>query len=348
VGYSPGGEGLDRSTSPAEVPEAAILRRADATPAMPDNSTIDLVGRQVLVTGASGFIGAHLCRRLAAAGARVHATSRSRQPGDDTLTWHRLDLADGGAVGALVETVRPEVVFHLASHVAGAREVELVAPTFDANLASTVHLLSAVTRHGCRRFVQVGSLEEPEPGEPLAVPSSPYAAAKMAASAYGRMFHALYGTPVVLARLFMVYGPAQKDLRKLVPYLILSLLRGREPRLSSGSREVDWIYVEDVIDGLILAAERNGNEGRRVDLGSGKLVTLRKVVETLYRRLAPGKLPPFGTLPDRAMEQVRTARSAESYERLGWRPRTSLEVGLAATADWYRQELEARRLALDD
>ncbi len=320
---------------------------------MPADSAIDLAGRQVLVTGASGFIGAHLCRKLAAGGAHVHATSRSRQAGGDTLrgnplSWHRIDLADGTAVGELVKKMRPEVVFHLASHVAGAREVELVAPTFEANLASTVHLLTAVTRHGCRRFVQVGSLEEPEPGEALAVPSSPYAAAKMAASAYARMFHALYATPVVLVRLFMVYGPAQRDLFKLIPYLVLSLLRGREPKLSSGSREIDWIYVDDVVDGLILAAECDGNEGRRVDLGSGRLVTIRKVVETLYRRLAPGTLPPFGSLPDRAMEQVRTARSADSYERLGWRPRTSLEVGLAATADWYAQELEAGSLQLED
>ncbi len=315
---------------------------------MPGASSIDLEGRRVLVTGASGFIGGHLCRRLAEGGARVHATSRSHSPEGDALTWHRIELADGAAVGELIEEVRPEVVFHLASHVAGAREIELVAPTFDANLASTVHLLTAVTRVGCRRFIQVGSLEEPEPGEPLAVPSSPYAAAKMAASAYARMFHALYGTPVVLARLFMVYGPAQRDLRKLIPYLVLSLLRDRHPKLGSGSREVDWIYVEDVVDGLILAAKQDGNEGRRVDLGSGRLVTIRKVVETLYRRLAPGTVAPFGSLPDRAMEQVRTARSADSYERLGWRPRTSLEVGLAATADWYARELEAGRLDLDD
>ncbi len=315
---------------------------------MAGDASIDLSGRRVLVTGGSGFIGAHLCHKLGRVGAEVHATSRGQQAENDSLAWHQIDLADGGAVDKLIDKLRPEIVFHLASHVAGAREVELVAPTFEANLASTVHLLTAVHRLGCRRFIQVGSLEEPEPGEPLAVPSSPYAAAKMAASAYARMFHALYGTPVVLARLFMVYGPAQKDLRKLIPYLILELLRGRQPKLSSGGREIDWIYVEDVVDGLILAAERDGNEGRRVDLGSGRLVTIRKVVETLYRRLAPGELPPFGSLPDRTMEQVRSARSAESYERLGWRPRTSLEVGLAATADWYRQELDAGRLALDD
>ncbi len=307
----------------------------------------ELAGRRVLVTGASGFIGAHLCRRLASGGARVHATSRYDRPGDGPYPWHRADLAERQAVEDLVARVRPEVVFHLASHVAGARGPELVAPTFGANLASTVYLLSAVERHGCERFVQVGSLEEPEPGEPLAVPSSPYAAAKMAASAYARMFHALYGTPVVLARLFMVYGPAQKDLKKLIPYVILELLRGRPPRIGSGVREVDWVYVGDVVDGLILAAARDGLEGRRVDLGSGRLATIRAVVEELYRQLAPAETPPFGTLEDRPMEQIRRARVAETEELLGWRPATSLEAGLAATIDWYRRELEAGRLATE-
>ncbi len=314
---------------------------------MPDDQAIDLSGRKVLVTGASGFIGAHLCTRLVADGASVHGTSRHQQRQRDSLTWHRLDLADETAVAELVEATRPEIVFHLASRVAGGRDLELVPPTFQANLASTVHLLTAATRQGCRRFVQVGSLEEPEPGEAMPVPSSPYAAAKMAASGYARMFHALYGTPVVLARLFMVYGPAQKDLHKLIPYVILSLLDGREPKLGSGVREVDWIYVGDVVDGLIRAAARDGNEGRRVDLGSGRLVTIRGVVEELYRQLAPGAEPPFGSLEDRPMEQVRRARADETEQLLGWRPETSLQPGLAATVDWYRRELEAGRLEVD-
>ena len=313
---------------------------------MPERQDLDLAGRRVLVTGASGFIGDHLCRKLAATGADVHGTSRGPRADSDSLAWHRVDLGESGAVDELIDAVRPEIVFHLASHVAGARDLELVALTFHANLASTVHLLSAVTRRGgLRRFVQVGSLEEPEP---LAAPSSPYAAAKMSASAYARMFHALYGTPVALARLFMVYGPAQNDLKKLIPYLILSLLEGRQPRLSSGTREVDWIYVDDVVDGLIQAATHEDRRGvedsMSVDLGSGRLVSIRDVVRQLYGLLAPGVEPPFGSLGDRPMEQVRRARVDETEELLGWRPETSLEDGLRATVDWYRRELEAGRI----
>ncbi|MCP4659384.1 MAG: NAD(P)-dependent oxidoreductase [bacterium] len=307
----------------------------------------DLSGRTVLVTGASGFIGSHLCRQLAAAGADVHATSRQARSGSG-LHWHRLDVADRHAVDELITTTRPEVIFHLASYVAGSRDQEAVLLTFDANLAGTIYLLDAASRVGCRRFIQVGSLEEPAVGEPVATPASPYAAAKAAASGYCRMFHALYGTPVVLARLFMVYGPAQQDLKKLIPYVILSLLRGRELKLSSGTRPVDWVYVEDVVDGLLRAARVEGLEGKRVDLGSGTLVPIRTVVEKLYRLLAPAGEPPFGTLPERPMEQVRAAQVEESEALLGWRPGTSLDQGLLATAHWYRRELEAGRLPVDE
>ena len=128
--------------------------------------------------------------------------------------------------------IRPDVIFHLASHVKGAPNLEHVLPTFRSNLQSTVNLLTLATEKGCQRMVITGSLAEPEPGTKQTFPSAPYAAAKWASSGYARMFHALYKLPVVIARVFMVYGPAQQDLTKLIPYVTLSLLRGRGRRLA--------------------------------------------------------------------------------------------------------------------
>lgn len=304
----------------------------------------DLSGRTFLLTGAAGFIGSHLLHRLLAAGATVHATSREVRPiGEPTLHWHQLDLAEEAAVEEMMRLTEPEIVIHLASRVAGARDLELVVPTFHANLASTVYLLTAAARFGCARVVLAGSLEEPEPDEAQPVPASPYAAAKAAASSYSRMFQALYGTPVVLARIFMVYGPAQQDLKKLVPYVIVSRLKGEEVKLSSGTRPVDWVYVDDVVEGLLRLALVDDLQGARVDLGSGELVTIRTVVEKLCE-LTPGAEPGFGALPDRPMEQVRTAGVDETQKVLGWHPSTPLDEGLAATVDYYRQELAAGRL----
>jgi len=185
-----------------------------------------------------------------------------------------------------------------------------------------------------------GSLEEPDPGPDNAVPSSPYAAAKFAASAYGRMFHALYNTPVAILRLFMVYGPGQQDLRKLVPYVTLALLKGQTPELSSGTRKVDWIYVDDIAAGYLAAATAKGVEGATVDLGSGRMDTVRTVVEELVGLINPHIQPLFGSVPERALEQIRMADTESSFRLLGWRTQVSLHDGLARTAEWYREKLQ--------
>jgi nucleoside-diphosphate-sugar epimerase len=300
-----------------------------------------LAGRRALVTGASGFIGSALCRHLSQAGMEVHGVSRTERAATDFCTrWWSCRLDDIEAVRNLFKVARPEFVFHLASHVAGSRSIELVLPTFSANLTSTVNLLTAATELGCERILLTGSLEEPEPGPDHAVPSSPYAAAKFAASAYGRMFHALYKTPVAILRLFMVYGPGQQDLRKLVPYVTLSLLKGQTPELSSGARKVDWIYVDDVVAGYLAAATAKGVEGSTIDLGSGRLDTVRTVVEELVGLINPHIQPLFGSIPERALEQTRTADAEGSFRRIGWRTQVNLRDGLARTAVWYREQLQ--------
>jgi nucleoside-diphosphate-sugar epimerase len=180
-------------------------------------------------------------------------------------------------------------------------------------------------------------MEEPQPDGNWPVPCSPYAAAKFAASAYGRMFHSLYRTPVATLRLFMVYGPGQQDVKKLVPYVTLSLLEGRAPELSSGVRRVDWIYVDDVVDGYLAAALSPAVDGCTIDLGSGELVSVRSVVERLTTIVGtPGVVPVFGAVSDRPMEQERCAVLAEARAVLGWSPRTPLDDGLRRTVDWYR------------
>jgi nucleoside-diphosphate-sugar epimerase len=304
-----------------------------------------MTGGRLLVTGASGFIGAHLTRRLAGAGAEVHAVSRTPQPAADRgVRWWQGDLADLEVVRRLLRTIRPDVVYHLASHVAGIRGVELVLPTFRSNLSSTVNLLTAAVEGGGCRVVLTGSLEEPDGLDAESAPCSPYAAAKWAAGAYARMFHALYGLPVGTLRLFMVYGPAQRDLQKLVPYVTLSLLRGEAPQLSRGTREVDWVFVDDVVEALLAAGSCAGLAGKAVDVGSGQLVAIRAVVEQLVEIVNPRIAPEFGALPERPLERVRRADVEAAAAVLGWRPRTGLRAGLEATVAWYRRALAEGRL----
>jgi len=294
-------------------------------------------GERILVTGATGFVGAPLAARLAGAGAEVHAVSRRPpEPGkrSGAIAWHALDLEDAEATRALLGELRPARVYHLASLVTGRRDLDLVLPTFRANLGSTVHLLAAAAEHGVARLVLAGSMEEPAAGEAA---GSPYAAAKAAASLYARHFHALHGLPVVTARIFMVYGPGQGDRSKVVPASIAAALAGRRPGISSGARPVDWIYVDDVVEGLDRLGAASGVEGATIDLGSGELVTVRAVVEWICR-LTGVDGPEVGAVADRALERSPRADRDATRAAIGWEPRVGLEAGLKRTIEWLRAE----------
>lgn len=237
-----------------------------------------------------------------------------------------------------MEETRPDTIFHLASHVKGAPDLEHVLPTFQSNLQSTVNLLTTAVNSNCGRVILTGSLAEPEAANGEAFPSAPYAAAKWASSGYARMFHALYKLPVVIARVFMVYGPAQIDLTKLIPYVTLSLLQDKTPKISSGSRLVDWIYVSDVVEGFLALALASDVGGATLDLGSGALVSIRDIVRQVAELI--GGNVEFGALPDRPLEPTRIANTAETLAKADWAPRVSLEEGLKRTVDWYRKDLE--------
>jgi nucleoside-diphosphate-sugar epimerase len=151
------------------------------------------------------------------------------------------------------------------------------------------------------------------------------------------MFQALFGTSSVWVRPFMVYGPGERDLRRLVPYVTLSLLRREPPALSSGRRLMDWVYIDDVADAFLAAAVAKGVEGEALDVGSGNLVAVRSVVERLVEMIDPSVGARFGAIPDRPLEQERVADVATSTARTGWRPRVSLGEGLSRTVEWYRR-----------
>src|SRR5205085_8710052 len=129
-----------------------------------------------------------------------------------------------------------------------------------------------------------------------------------------RMCHGLYRLPVIVARPMMVCGPGQWNHTKLLPHFITSLLSGVAPAVSSGTRTLDWVFVDDVVAGLTMLAMTPLAYGHAIDLGSGTLTSIREIVEQVAKIIGWINPIEFGTVPDRPFERPRKARVQETRQ----------------------------------
>jgi nucleoside-diphosphate-sugar epimerase len=123
----------------------------------------------------------------------------------------------------------------------------------------------------------------------------------------------------------------------LVPYVIRSLIDGEAPKLASGRREVDWIYVDDVVDAMVACADIRDTDSFSVEIGSGSKVSVSEIAERLCQLISPSLRPILGAIEDRPRDRSWSADVAPAREKLGWQLRTALEDGLRKTVDWYRR-----------
>jgi nucleoside-diphosphate-sugar epimerase len=308
----------------------------------------------VLVTGAGGFIGSHLVRRLVAEGARVHALTSNVSSVYPTrliglrsqITLEEGNLCDRSAMDALVARARPEVIFHLGAYTHVGKSWHRVDECIQANIQGTVNLLQALDGTGYRRFVYTGTseiygdIDVPFKEDALVNPISPYSVGKYAGERYCRMFHQGRGWPIVMLRPFNAYGPAQTGDR-VIPEIILRALRGEELRMTEGRQTREFNFVEDLADGFFRAGVIEGIDGELFNLGCGEEISMRDLATTILDLMGNPIQPSFGALPDRPTEIWRMyCDSSKARARLGWQPGHSLNEGLTKTIKWYEAELE--------
>ena len=303
-----------------------------------------------LVTGAAGFIGAALARRLVARGDTVTLLSG---PGSDAWRLEQLrdvaevvevDLRDADAVTRTVQAARPELVFHLAAH--GAYSWQRSLPRMiETNVAGFAHVAEAAIEAGARAIVSAGSSSEyglkdhAPPEHELPEPNSAYAVTKASATLLGGWLARERGAAITTLRLYSAYGPWEEP-RRLMPALVAAGLERRLPPLADPAIARDFVYVEDVCDAFLLAAERaQPGEAAVYNVGSGAQTTLRELAEVARRTFAIDEEPAWAAFPTRDWDTdvwVADARRAEA--ELGWRARTRLEAGLALFAHWMDEQ----------
>ena len=300
------------------------------------NPLHSLQGKTVLVTGATGFIGANICPLLSSLG--VDTVGACFNEPNDTPESMRLlralDLTQPESLQAFLLDIKPDTVIHLGASVTASRDPSLIVPMMQANFVSTVNLMEAAAKADVKRIVMAGSMEEPAPGERA---TSPYAASKAATALYGDLYKDLCDLQIAHVKIAMGYGIRQRDGSKLVPYVINELLAGRAPAVSSGARKADWIYASDIADALAAVAAVKTLPDHPLTVGTGELTSVRDVVNTLVAISGTGISPSFGELPDRSNELSYKADPSLMFQSIGWKPQVGLLEGLQLTWEWFSQ-----------
>jgi nucleoside-diphosphate-sugar epimerase len=313
----------------------------------------DLAGVRVLVTGATGFIGSHLARRLVADGADVHvltSTVSSVYPVRlleirDRVVLHGGNLTDPSAMASVVERAKPSIVFHLGAYTHVGKSWNRLDECIQTNVQGTVNLLQALARDECRRFVYTstsevyGDVAVPFREDSSVNPLSPYSVSKYAGERFCLMLQRGRGWPIVVVRPFNAYGPAQSPDR-VIPEIIVKALRKERLAMTQGRQTREFNFVGDLVEGFLRAATAPGVEGKVFNIGGGEEVAMRDLAPIILDLMGNPIVAEIGALPDRPTEiwHMRSD-STKAREELGYRPRWSLVEGLEETIAWYRGEL---------
>ncbi|HEV2595420.1 MAG TPA: NAD(P)-dependent oxidoreductase [Sphingomicrobium sp.] len=293
------------------------------------------MNKRILVTGAGGFVGAAVVKAAVSAGHTVVALARNDvsrlAPVCDRISLMRVDLGDDRKVSALLASVRPEIVVHSAWEgvSGGLRSGDIQLD----NIRTSVALVDAAIAAGVRKFVGIGSQAEYGRYDrriletDLPQPTMLYGAAKLAACHLAAQRCRDASLSFAWLRLFSVYGPGDNS-HWLIPSSAAALLRGKAPSCTAGTQKWDYLYIDDVANGVLATAVTDEACGV-LNLSSGHAVPVRTIVERLRDLAAPGLDLTFGTIPfgpDQIMHLEGDNRRLR--QATGWSPQTTLEDGL--------------------
>ncbi len=304
----------------------------------------------LLVTGGCGFIGANLVRRVAARG-----LARTIRVVDDESLGSRAAIAGAGAefvqgdirdADLLRRALRGvDAVVHLAADTRVIDSIADPARNFDVNVVGTFRLLGLMREAGVPRLVNastggaiLGEAPPPVHEDMPPRPASPYGAAKAAAEAYCSAFAQSYGLHAVSLRFSNVYGPLSFHKGSVVAAFMRRILDDAPLVVyGDGSQTRDYVFVEDLCDGIV-AAMTAGAAGT-FQLGSGNGTTLTALIERIAAAVGPARRPRVRHEPFRAGEIRHTWTDVtKAREQLGWTPRTALPDGLARTWAWFCEQ----------
>ena len=312
-----------------------------------------------LVTGGVGFIGSHVCERLLEAGHAVCAlddlndfydpaikqsTLRELQSRAQSFSFVHADITNRGEVDEIFRSMAFDQIIHLAARAGVRPSLENPALYQHVNVEGTVNVLEAARERGVKKITiassssvyGVNSKVPFSEADPIFSAISPYAASKLGCEALGHVYHHVYGMDVCMLRFFTVYGPRQRP--DLAIHKFARLMQSGQPIpvFGDGNTSRDYTYVDDTVDGVIAATEKEfGHE--IINLGESQTVELDRLIELLEQ--AMGVKAEINRQPAQPGDVPITFANIEKAQRLlGYNPQVKIEDGIPLFIEWFRQQ----------
>ena len=313
--------------------------------------------KKILVTGANGFIGRHLVRRLKAEGYSIGALVRPASDSQKTdrieaVSYFHGDIRNYDEIKMAFSTFEPDTIIHLATYYAVMHRADEIGVMIDTNVKGTTNLLEAAKESGAvQLFINTSSTQVYEQKKQRLKeddeikPQSLYAVTKLyaedACSYYADAFH----LPCVTLRLFPPYGPGDHE-RRLIPYVIGSLLKNIPPNLTTGKQEWDFVYIDDIVNAYlaVLKSYPFKDEHTIINIGTGEAVSIRSFVEKIRENIESDIELLWGSVAHRSNEVwYNSADIKKAQTVLHWSPETGMDDGIKKTVAWFKDYFQKER-----
>lgn len=305
--------------------------------------------RKVLVTGASGFIGLHLVRKLVQKGANVITLSKSKNLLVKKITSHIGKVENFKLLNKLLKTYNIDTIFHLAAQPLVEIGKSTPINTFEVNIKGTWNILEAARQNNVGKIIVASTVHVygnnpnvPFKEEYFPQPSRPYETSKACADLLAQSFADSYNLPVEIPRFVNIYGPGDFNFSRLIPKVIKSILSGEQPEIWDIGSVRDFLYIDDAINAYLMLAQKKLVDGKRLrvfNFGTGKPIKIYDLVLKIIRLSNKKIKVKIDNRPEERSNEIKKQYPSVEKARflLNWYPKISLDEGLVKTFSWYQK-----------
>jgi CDP-glucose 4,6-dehydratase len=303
-------------------------------------------GKNVLITGIGGFVGARLAKRLTALGSNIYGISKTEPiTAVNAKKILNANIIEHGAISRFIKDSKINICFHLAGESLVESGQKNPYSTFKVNIEGTLNILDSAMKNNMERLIIAstshvyGKNKVPYFESYMPRPTRPYETSKACTDLIAESYAETFNMPVLIPRFVNIYGPGDLNFNRLIPKTIKSVISNKSPKMWGGSVLRDYLFIDDAIEAYLMLAKVDIGKvkgGRVFNFGSNNVINVLDLVKKIIK--ISGRSYKIDKIGDNRIGEIKSQYVSwrKANRLLGWTPKTTLSDGLAKTIKWYK------------